>query len=197
MARTTTRKTASPATAAPDEAACLEAFLACVEEGGLDRAGLPQVAARAGVPLAGLYRLFPTRRALLEGLLRRSDLAMLEEADAAGLDLETSPRDRLFDLVLARLGTLAPRREAIRVLWHDARRHPLAFASLAPAMLASLRLMVEAAGFSADGLAGARRVTALGRVYARVLPVWLDDDPADLARTMAELDRRLRDGPFA
>jgi ubiquinone biosynthesis protein COQ9 len=31
-------------------------------------------------------------------------------------------------------------------------------------------------------------------VYARVFPIWLDDDDAGLAKTMAALDRHLRRG---
>ena len=39
-----------------------------------------------------------------------------------------------------------------------------------------------------DGVA--RKV--LGAIYVRVFNVWLDDDTPDLARTLAELDRRLQ-----
>ncbi|MDP8916626.1 MAG: TetR family transcriptional regulator, partial [Pseudomonadota bacterium] len=51
--------------------------------------------------------------------------------------------------------------------------------------------LLEAAGVSADGLAGAARVAAMTAVWGRVLQVWRDDEGA-LNRTMAELDKRLR-----
>ena len=41
----------------------------------------------------------------------------------------------------------------------------------------------------------ARRV--LGAIYVRVFNVWLDDDTPDLARTLAELDRRLQQAETA
>ena len=52
--------------------------------------------------------------------------------------------------------------------------------------------MLEAAGIPSDGIAGALRVKGLGVIYLMVFRVWLTDDSADLSRTMAALDARLR-----
>jgi hypothetical protein len=54
--------------------------------------------------------------------------------------------------------------------------------------------MVTAAGLRADAREGCLRIPELAAVYARVMPVWLEDDDPGLARTMAALDRRLRRG---
>jgi ubiquinone biosynthesis protein COQ9 len=62
---------------------------------------------------------------------------------------------------------------------------------LSPSVAASLGWMLEAAGIPAGGLAGGMRINALGLVYANTLRVWLDDDTADMARTMAAVDRGL------
>ena len=51
--------------------------------------------------------------------------------------------------------------------------------------------MLEAAGISASGLRGAFRIEGLGALYACALRVWLEDETADLSKTMAELDKRL------
>ena len=53
------------------------------------------------------------------------------------------------------------------------------------------------AGISGEGGLGSVRVRGLLAVYARVFPVWLDDDDPGMARTMAALDRRLRRGETA
>jgi hypothetical protein len=52
--------------------------------------------------------------------------------------------------------------------------------------------MLEAAGLSTAGLRGRLRVRALAVLYLSVLRVFLRDDSEDLAKTMAALDRRLR-----
>ena len=54
--------------------------------------------------------------------------------------------------------------------------------------------MLAAAGIDGEGCRGLLRVQGLLAIYARVFPVWLDDDDPGLARTMAALDRRLRRG---
>jgi hypothetical protein len=68
-----------------------------------------------------------------------------------------------------------------------------ALAQLRPA-LKSQYWMLAAAGISGEGARGLLRVQGLLAVYARVFPIWLDDDDPGLARTMAALDRRLRWG---
>ena len=52
--------------------------------------------------------------------------------------------------------------------------------------------MLEGAGIDSSGLAGAVRVRGLALIWLATFRVWLDDDEAGLAKTMAELDRRLR-----
>jgi hypothetical protein len=52
--------------------------------------------------------------------------------------------------------------------------------------------MLEAAGVSTAGLRGRLRVRALAVLYLSELRVFLRDDTEDLSKTMAALDRRLR-----
>jgi hypothetical protein len=53
--------------------------------------------------------------------------------------------------------------------------------------------MLEAAGIDSSGIAGALRVRGLAFVWGAAFRVWLEDGE-DQSKTMAELDRRLRDG---
>ena len=57
--------------------------------------------------------------------------------------------------------------------------------------LASMGWMLEAAGVSTVGLPGLARRRILVLVYLSVLVVFAGDESADLAKTMAALDRRL------
>jgi hypothetical protein len=54
--------------------------------------------------------------------------------------------------------------------------------------------MLAGAGAKLDGLGVGLRVAGLASIYAKVFGVWLDDDSPGLDRTMAALDRRLKNG---
>jgi hypothetical protein len=55
-----------------------------------------------------------------------------------------------------------------------------------------MALMLEAAGVSSSGIAGALRTKGLGAIYLATMRDWFRDDSTDKARTMAALDARLR-----
>jgi hypothetical protein len=57
-----------------------------------------------------------------------------------------------------------------------------------------MRWMLTAAAINTSGGKGAVRAQGLAFIFARVLRVWVDDDDADLSRSMAELDRGLTRG---
>lgn len=170
----------------------IDAMLALAERQGLAETGLSDIAREAGASLAELYRLAGSKAELIAAFLRRTDLAVLEEPPEEA----ESARERLFELLMRRFEILAPHREALRVLVREARRHPDFYLPLAPAALRSARMMLEAARLSSEGLRGLMRLRALVSLYTRVVPVWLDDDPSDLAKTMAALDRGLRESRF-
>ena len=167
----------------------LSAALALAADDGWRWVSMAAVAARAGVPLADLRDHFPSKVDLLAGLLLRTDQQVL----AGGLAEPGEPaRDRLFDVLMRRFDALTPDRDGVAAVLRDLPTDPLAIALLAPRFLTSMAWMLEAAGLSAQGLAGAARVKGLAVVYLDALRVWLRDDSEDLARTMAALDRGLR-----
>ena len=68
---------------------------------------------------------------------------------------------------------------------------PNAFAALLCQLRRSLSLTLEAAGISASGLKGALRLKGLLAIYVAGLRVFANDESEDLAKTMAEVDKRL------
>lgn len=168
----------------------LDAALDLIAAEGWRDLSMGAVARAAGVKLAELYENVPSRAALLTAFARRIDKAVLAEADA--VDVEGSARDRLFDVLMLRFEAMEPWRGAVRVLRRELPRDPLTLLALRSAAVRSFNWSLEAAGFSASGFDGAARSRLIGYVFLRTLDVWLDDDPRDLARTMASLDRRLR-----
>jgi AcrR family transcriptional regulator len=149
---------------------------------------LAEIAAAAGLGLIELYRLFPSKLAILDGLARQVDAAVL----AAPVDAEDRPRDRLFDVLMRRFDALLPSRAALKRIAQDMRRLQLDALPAGLALPRSMAWMLEAAGIPADGWRGAVRARVLSLAYLAAFRVFLDDDSADLTRTMAALDRALR-----
>jgi len=152
---------------------------------------LGDVAGAAGLPLAQLYRQYPSKLALLQEFAARIDGAMLGALEAP--DPAASAKDRLFEVIMARFDALGPYREAMRVLGRELPRDPPAALCFAARSLnRALDWSLAAAGLDVAGLRGVFRRKVLGAVYLDTLRVWLADDSADGGATMAHLDRRLR-----
>lgn len=152
---------------------------------------LGEIAGEAGIPLAELRREFQSKGQMLAAFSRAVDQAVLEKFATPSAD---AARDRLFDVLLTRFEVMQPYKPALRRIRADlGRGFGEALAQLRPA-LKSQYWMLAAAGINGEGGRGLLRVQGLLAIYARVFPVWLDDDDPGLARTMAALDRRLRRG---
>jgi AcrR family transcriptional regulator len=164
------------------------AFELAAEQGwaGLRMAALAE---RAGLSLVELYRRCPDRGALLAELTRRLDEAMLA-GDPAEL-ADSPPRDRLFEYLMRRIDALQPHRAGVQALARDLGRDPSAVLRTLCGIERASRWLVDAAGVEGGGLRRGLARRALALAYLQTLRVWLRDDSADLAETMAELDRRL------
>jgi AcrR family transcriptional regulator len=161
-----------------------------IAEEGWSRLSLVAVARRAGVAPAEAYRELRSRGALPGALSRRIDEAMLgvEEADLAGLP----PRDRVFELMMARLEALVPFRPGLRRLAREARGDPCLVLGTACRLDRSLAWLQDMAGLRRSGLRARLARRALAAAYLQAIRVWFSDEAADLGKTMAELDKQLR-----
>jgi AcrR family transcriptional regulator len=157
---------------------------------GWRRTGLAEIAAAAGLDLHAAYALHRSKGSILRAFIRSIDARVLEGAKPAASE---TPRERLFDTLMRRFDALKPHRAAIGAIARDTIGHPAALARLAP-LRGSMAWMLEASGISAAGCRGRVATHAALGLYLGVLRVFLADDSADLARTMAALDRGLRRG---
>lgn len=169
----------------------VDALMALAAERRWEDVTLEALAERAAVPLATLRAAFDGRIAVLEEFVRGVDEEVLGKIDP-GL-AEEVPRERLFDVLFSRFEALAPHKEAIRKLGRAALRDPLLALELNRITTISMGWMLAAAGIPSTGARGLARSQALALVWARVLRVWLDDDDPGQSRTMAALDKRLRE----
>ena len=172
--------------AAPER--IVEAALTLAARSGWRRVRLADIAAETGLTLAELRTHFPTKRAIISGFLQQTDEKVLASGPAEG----TSARDRLFEVLMRRFDALAPYRNAVGAIVGAHLCDPAQSLCQLPRLLCSMAWMLEAAGLSSAGIGGALRSKGLAVVYLAALRVWLTDDSNDLAKTMAALDRGLR-----
>ena len=188
-ARRGSSRDAKAAPAAPRER-IVDAFMALVGERGLAATRLADIAEAADMSLAALRAEFPGKLAILSAFSQRIDEAVLAGGPAEG----EGARDRLFDIFMRRLDALAPYKPALRQMAKTARRSPGFAAMLNVMARRSQRWMHVAAGIDRGGVTGAIARQGSVLVFAQTLATWLDDDDADLARTMKTLDEALGRG---
>jgi hypothetical protein len=155
-----------------------DAALALAADKPWPQIALRDIAVKADVSFAALYAQADSKAAVLRHLSTRFDQAALgvDYPEAAAV------HDRLFDAAMARIEAMEPHRAALIAI--ASAEGALASASRFPGIA---RAILEAAGVEAT----APRRAAMTVVWARVVQVWRDDEGA-LNRTMAELDKRLK-----
>ncbi len=170
------------------DAAVLDAAMRLAAEQGWSRLTLAAIAAAAGVPLVELYGRYTTKQAILDGIRKAADHAML----AGGAVPEGPARDRLFEVLMRRFDALAPWREGIAAVVEAQSRDPLAAVCSGLGAIASMAAALEAAGLDSSGLRGLVRARALVAAWLPAMRTWLTDEGEDRAATMASLDKGLR-----
>src|SRR5919107_4155549 len=103
---------------------------------------LPDIAREAGISLADLRDLFPSKGAILGGFSRMIDRKVLE---TPGDDLAGEPaRERVFDVMMRRLDAMMPYKAALRRIAWSVRFDPLSLTALNQTGLNSQRYMLAA-----------------------------------------------------
>ena len=187
MAKKTRKTSGTSKTKADPRDHIIDTALTLAAERGWRRLALAEIADGAGLTLSEARALFPSKTAILNGFVRRTDERVLAAGKADG----SSARDRLFDVLMRRLDILELHRDAVRVLVREAAFDPLAALCRGPQFLCSMAWMQEAAGLNSGGINGAIRTKGLAVIYGCALSAWLADDSPDSSKTMAVLDRGL------
>lgn len=169
----------------------IDAMLRLLADRPFEAVTLRAIAREADVSLSTLAATFPTRGDILAAYTRQVDDAVLNASfdDMA----DQPPRERLFDVLMTRIETLRPNREAIATLLKSARRDPQLALFLNGLQLTSMRWMLEAASITPKGWQGRAALQAMSLGFANVLRVFASEDDPGLPRTMAALDTALRE----
>ena len=165
-----TATTAPPGPTGSNREKIIAAFMALLAEQRIEDIGFAEIAARAGVSLADLRQEFGSKLAILAAHIKDIDRKVLSGGDA---DMtEEPPRERLFDVLMRRLETLAPHRAAVRSLLRSARRHPGFALALNGLAVKSQQWMLTAANIDAAGPRG--MLCGSWHVVQRSLPaLWI------------------------
>lgn len=192
MAKKPSAKKSGPrkATTGDMETRLIESMLALATRDGWEATTLPAMAEHAGAKLSELYPAWRSRMAVLAAFIRRIDREVVETDFAFAP--EDTVRDRLFEVLMRRFDALQPHREAVRRIRIGIMRDPAASAVMMRQLACSMTWMLQAAGLSADGLSGKVKIAGLTGIWLRCVAVWVEDESEDMSRTMAELDRALK-----
>lgn len=185
----------SPATEQPKadpRTRAIEALMSLVADNGWKAVELPQVAEKAGMPLSALRDLYPSKGAMLAGFGRMLDKVVIENANP---DLVGEPaRERMFDLVMRRLDAMAPYKAALLEIRRAIRGDVVSAAALNQSALNSWRYLLGSVGIPVEDELGMLKIQGAVIVFARTADVWLDDADETMARTMATLDKEIKNG---
>ncbi|MEM7693420.1 MAG: TetR/AcrR family transcriptional regulator [Pseudomonadota bacterium] len=169
----------------------IDAMLTLLSDRPYDTVTVHAIAREADVSLATLRAHFASRIAIIAAFAKRVDAQVLA-ADMSDM-ADEAPRDRLFDVLMARLDALRPHRDAIAALLRAGRKDPALGMTLATIEGRSQAWMLAAARLSVSGWRGRLAVHGLVASYAKVLRVFVDEDEPGMPKTMAALDKILRE----
>ncbi len=167
----------------------IEVSLQLAVDRGWTHVALQDIAQEAGVSLAEMFDHFEDKTDVLVALGRRIDRQVLEHAGEGQSD--ESPRDRLFDVLMARFDVLNENRAGLVAILSSFRLDPKQAVISMPHLCRSMSWMLESAGVEASGIKGAIKVAGLTALYLKILKTWCTDDSTDMAKTMAALDKEL------
>lgn len=108
------------------------------------------------------------------------------------IDLEeSSPKDMIFEIIMARLDILNGYRNSILNLTKFFSSNPQYFIKLIPSFVESVIFMSSLGNIKIDGVKGAMRVKSIFVLYIFILNSWYSDNNESLEKTMTNLDKYL------
>lgn len=167
----------------------VEAALALAAEQGWDYITLRDISTRSGIGFPLLREEIDDKGDVLVIFGRMIDRKVFE--NMSKIDEDSSPRDRIFDLMMERYDVLNDYRDGVVSIVESFKYDPKQAVICLPHICKSMAWMLEAAGIETVGVKGAMKVAGLSGIYLKVLRVWVQDDGVDLPKTMAALDKAL------
>ena len=103
----------------------------------------------------------------------------------------SSPKDMLFEVLMARFDILEANRKAFLEIYKILKKNPQQFIKLLPIFLESMIITAELSKYKVNGLKGTIRLKGLMLIYFITFFKWVDDKDSSLEKTMTALDKNL------
>lgn len=166
----------------------LVAALELAAEQRWDDLTLSEIANRAGLTLDDFHGR-ATKQTLADYAEPYFDRAMTRE----GVDMDDTPRERLFDVIMLRFEAMEPYRDGLKSLMAWRERSPLRIARQLAARRRSAEWALIAAGLDGSGpMPSGLRAIGVAWAMAQAEYAWRKETDPGFARTMAALDKELR-----
>jgi len=151
---------------------------------------LDQIAETAKIPPAQIHKMYASKNDLLPEIVSWIDgcAAMA----AATVNPSDPPRDRLFEILMARFDILQKHRGGVLAILKDGRRDPAFLRHMMPAHIKIMRQIVASAHLAPSEGGGTLVTCGLLAVYYRTVWEWEKDLSSDMTKTMATLDKSLK-----
>lgn len=159
---------------------------------GWAEVSLRDIADSAGVSLDDAMERFDDKADVINVFIEHVDRAML--AGAGDVEREQSTRDAVFEVIMSRFDAMAPYKAGLKSIVGE---RTAAFPPDPAAVRMALKTqnkVLQAAGISSAGGPALIRQMGLAQLYGQVFEIWLNEDDPGMSRTMAALDKRLRQG---
>lgn len=153
---------------------------------------LRDIAQEANVPLADVREYFDDKTDILVAYGRRLDKKMLSSFGSP--DQSMSEKDLLFEILMERFDLLNDDRDALISILSSFKLSPKQAVISLPHLCRSMNWVLEAADVDTNSISGSIKIIGLTGVYLKSLKDWIKDDSADMAKTMASLDKALDQG---
>ena len=167
----------------------IDTTLSLAGELGWPSVTLQLVGKTANVPLSEVSAIFSSKWDILEAFRERTDL-LLTAGKSANLSGQ-SAKDRLFDILMARIEIIEPWKAGIGSIARHAVAQPITGIRLFTSLNKSMECMIEHVNAKIQGPGKLIQSRGLTLIYLLVLRRWIGDHSSDLGPTMAELNERL------
>jgi AcrR family transcriptional regulator len=168
----------------------IDAALILAVEEGWSEVSFEQVILAAQIDTAQALEYFDDKGDILVFYGRRVDAKLFKEMPSVLSD-DMSEREKIFDILMERFDIINEDREAVLSVLESFKGDPKQIILTFPHLAKSMTRVLEAAGVETEGIKGAAQVTGLVGVYLYIVRTWKEDESADMAKTMAALDKAL------
>lgn len=188
MEKPESAKNTAPSKHKTSKAKAFNACLTLIAEEGWSNFSFSKAASTSGIPLHVFHENFSSPADVMVQLFRKIDKEVLKTIDFSE---DLTPKDALFDILMARFDAAHPYKPVIKSFWESWILTPKDIPPIISQGFSSMLWVLDAAHLKSHGLKELLRLQGLSTLYLLTLRVWLKDDSPDMGKTMAFLDNGL------